>query len=102
MQRNEGKEHRNSEICELTVSNSEHKGSGHHPECCHQQVLLIALWCLGMSHQYRTPQNSLRGHLKVRIKIAHLGLRSATNPDKNRDFGPNVLPDNPVISRLAG
>src|SRR5271168_515790 len=55
MQRNEGKEHRNGEICELTVSNSEHKGSGHHPECCHQQValliaLLLALWCLRMSH----------------------------------------------------
>src|SRR5271155_4058413 len=55
MQRNEGKKHRNGEICELTVSNSEHKGSGHHPERCHQQValliaLLIAIWCLGMSH----------------------------------------------------
>src|SRR5271168_244465 len=51
VQRNEGKKHRNGEICELTVSNSEHKGSGHHPERCHQQVaLLIALWCLGMSH----------------------------------------------------
>src|ERR1700678_653328 len=59
MQRNEGKEHQNGEICELTVSNSEYKGSGHHPECCHQQValliaLLIALWCLGMSHQHCT------------------------------------------------
>src|ERR1700678_1661725 len=55
VQRNKGKEHRNGEICELTVSNSEHKGSGHHPERCHQQVslliaLFIAIWCLGMSH----------------------------------------------------
>jgi hypothetical protein len=49
VQRSEGKQHRNGEICELAVPNSEHKGSGHHPERCHQWVaLLIVLWCLGV------------------------------------------------------
>ena len=55
MQRNEGKRHQNGEICELTVPNSEHKGSRHRLEHCHQWVvLLIARWCLGVSRQHCT------------------------------------------------
>jgi len=35
------------------MPNSEHKGSGHHPECCHQQLtFLIALWCLGVGFPF--------------------------------------------------
>ena len=64
MQRSEGKKHQNGEICELAVPNSEHKGSGHHPERCHQWVaLLIVLWCLGVSRRHCTYPCTILSHL---------------------------------------
>ena len=38
----------------------------------HQELFGIFIWTIFI-RTYRTPQNSLRGHLKVRIKSAILG-----------------------------